>query len=70
MAKDQFPSSNSTMSTVIPRHARTVSFAPVMTRDLPRTIRHAAFLSGHRNLDPIITEALTRALDLDLGSSW
>jgi len=65
MTEDQLMSSTPTTSTLIRRRERTVSFAPVMTRDLPRIIHHAASLNGHRSINLIIKEALTRALDLD-----
>lgn len=66
MPTDQLTSPTPTTSTVIRRRGRTVPFAPVMTRDLPGTIRHAASLNGHRSINMIITDALTRALNLDL----
>jgi len=65
MPTDQLTSSTPTTSTLIRRRGRTVPFAPVMTKDLPRTIRHAASLNGHRSINLIITEALTRALVLN-----
>jgi len=66
MTEDQLNPSNPMTSVIAQRRAHTVSFAPVLTRDLPRTIRHAASLNGHRSINLIITKALTRALDLDL----
>ncbi len=67
MATDRLDPLTSTTSVMTRRRrAQSVSFAPVLTRDLPRTIRHAASLNGHRSINLIITEALTRALDLDL----
>lgn len=69
MVTDKITASTTTMSVAIRRGAHNVPFAPVLTKDLPRTIRHAASLNGHRSINLIITEALTRALDLDLGSS-
>jgi len=66
MATYQLTSPTPTTSTLIRRRARTVPFAPVLTKDLPRTMRHVASLNGHRSINLIITEALTRALDLDL----
>jgi len=67
MAKDQLnPTITPCMSTVIRRRGRTVPFAPVLIKDLPRTIRYVASLNGHRSINMIITDALTRALNLDL----
>lgn len=65
MLTDQLTALTPTMSVTIRRGTHNVPFAPVLTRDLPRTIRHAASLNGHRSINLIITEALTRALALN-----